>query len=450
MQAARRRAGFDVPSRLGRRAEAGPRQVLRRVRPRRRPDYYLRMAHSLTWDDLELGDALGTGQSGTVFKARLRTGAYDLKPGSYVAVKIYKTWVTEEPGFVERLFREVSVGRAVTNRHVLRIHGAILSRDGRPALVMALHQGMTLEQELKRRREQDQPFSFDSGIQVLNEAATGLIALHSIGIVHRDIKPANILLGTSGTIVADFGVVKSSSMPEQTTTGAFLGTIRYAAPEYLFGQPYDPDCDVYSFGCLAYEIFTNGQTFGERQHWADLVLVKRFEKPNLSASVLEQMTERYGVLKTDFARLVIEATVGAERGNRLALTSFVRAVNERVWRSSLLWATHDFRRGPFTHHDSFETAANAAEKLRMVLRPHEFAALRSLLRKSYWQDELAYQHNKFNRKLRRMGVFINGRGRDDRWWSLCQIAPSIREAFALGLLDDRQQSLLPAPDFVIT
>jgi serine/threonine-protein kinase len=194
------------------------------------------VTHAITWDDLELGERLGTGHSGSVFRARLRRRAYDLEAGTSVAVKTYKAWVLEEPGFIERLFREVSIGRSISNAHVLRVHGAVVSQDGRPALVMALHEGTTLELELKRRRDTNDPFSFHEAVKTLLEIALGLEALHRGGITHRDIKPANILVGASGAVIAAFGVVKSSSMPEQTTTGAFLGTIRYAAPEYLFGS----------------------------------------------------------------------------------------------------------------------------------------------------------------------------------------------------------------------
>lgn len=162
-------------------------------------------------------------------------------------MKRYKEWVLEESGFIERFFREINIGRTVTHPNVLRIFGGVLDDRRRPALLMELYEGDTLADEIQRRRVSGQAHDFDSATLVLRSVAEGLDALHAQGVIHRDVKPANVLLGNRGPVLADLGVVKAETMPEQTTTGTFLGTIRYAAPEYLFGEEYDRTADIYSF-----------------------------------------------------------------------------------------------------------------------------------------------------------------------------------------------------------
>jgi len=181
------------------------------------------MKRALAWADLELLETLGEGHSGTVRKARLRRTVPDFPAGSVVAVKTYKRWVVEEPGFMERFLREVSVARSVAHSNVLQVHGAVTDDEGKPALVMEFFPGVALEHELARRRMSDEPYTFDEAVRILRQIASGLSALHKVGAVHRDVKPANILVHDDRVVLADFGVVQSASFPEQTSTGVFLG-----------------------------------------------------------------------------------------------------------------------------------------------------------------------------------------------------------------------------------
>ena len=246
----------------------------------------------LAWTHLELLEALGEGHSGVVFRARLRKATADLAEGTFVAVKRYKSWVMEEHGQLDRIFGEVDVGRRVTHPNVAQVFGGILDDAGRPALVMQYCEGQTLETALHECAEFER-MSLEDRFSILSGIAGGIAALHDCGIIHRDVKPANIILTAGGPVLTDFGVVKSSSFAQQTTAGAFLGTIRYAAPEYIFGEDSDRRLDVYGFGGIAYEVLTGRELYGSERHWARLVAAKA-KNPGLTSVEWRSIPTSYG------------------------------------------------------------------------------------------------------------------------------------------------------------
>jgi serine/threonine-protein kinase len=223
------------------------------------------VSRAIGWDDIELLDALGEGQSGSVWRGRLKRPVGEYPAGAIVAVKRYKPWVLHERGQIARIFAEVETGRRIVHRNVMRVLGAVMDDSGRPALVMQYYDGPTLESLLREMRARDTPLPVETSFAYLRDLASGIRALHAGGIIHRDIKPANVIVHSEGLVVADFGVVRSQDLPEQTTTGAFLGTIRYAAPEYLFGRDYNDRIDIYSLGAIAYELFSNREVFRGRE-----------------------------------------------------------------------------------------------------------------------------------------------------------------------------------------
>src|SRR5205085_11064570 len=111
--------------------------------------------------------------------------------------------------------------------------------------------------------------------EIIGSLAAALHELHTAGAIHRDVKPANVILSKFGPILMDLGVVASRDFPEQTHTGSFLGTIRYGAPEYLFGEEYDWRIDVFGLGAIAYELFANRAFLESETHWARLIAMKR-------------------------------------------------------------------------------------------------------------------------------------------------------------------------------
>jgi serine/threonine protein kinase len=214
---------------------------------------------ALSWQDLELGNAIGAGQSAVVIQARLRRPILGLPEGSVVAVKRHKPWVLEQPGQLERIFRKVDTGRTVRHESLVLILGVVMDDGGRPALVMRYYDGPTLEDVLGKSRSDESPLPIGDGLQILRGLASAIDALHQNSVIHGDIKPANVIVTSTGPVLAAVGVIRSDNWPEHTTAGMFLGTIRYSAPEYLFGEAYDHRVDLFSFGAIAYEILVGRQ-----------------------------------------------------------------------------------------------------------------------------------------------------------------------------------------------
>ena len=230
------------------------------------------MRRGLKWTDLELLDQLGTGHAGVVRRAKLRRPFLEFAKGELVAIKQYKMWVLEEPGQLERILREVETGRKVNHPHLVRTISIIFDDQNRPALVMKHYEGETLEQKLDGLRARNEQIELAFVLQAIEALAGAIDTLHQAGVVHRDVKPSNIMITPEGPILMDLGVISSRDFPEQTTTDSFLGTIRYADPLYLMGDPYEPKNDVYSLGAVISELISGKVFFGKYKNWARLIV----------------------------------------------------------------------------------------------------------------------------------------------------------------------------------
>ena len=119
-------------------------------------------------------------------------------------------------------------------------------------------------QNLKEVLAQGRPLSFEQAADICAQVAEGLDFAHAKGIVHRDVKPANIiLLEGNRAKITDFGIAKiTSGVANLTTTGQFLGTPNYMAPEQIKGTPVDGRSDIFSLGICLYECLTRRKPFG--------------------------------------------------------------------------------------------------------------------------------------------------------------------------------------------
>jgi hypothetical protein len=193
---------------------------------------------------------LGRGGMATVYLSR------DLKHSREVAVKVIRPDLAEAMGS-ERFLREIEITAGLNHPHILPLldSGAL---EGLLYYVMPYVSGGSLRRLLESGTE----IPLEAVLRITEEVASALDYAHNRGVVHRDIKPENILFNEGLAVVGDFGIAKAvSSVPRDkvTRTGAALGTLGYMSPEQALGTAeLDARADVYSLGCVVYEMLTGG------------------------------------------------------------------------------------------------------------------------------------------------------------------------------------------------
>ena len=194
-------------------------------------------------DRYELKELLGSGGTGSVFLAHDRELHID------VAIKILDSVLAQDTTSTERFRDEVAGTQLLQHEHIRRVYGHHTTEEGVPYIVQELLQGRTLREELDERG----PLSSVQIREILHGVASALAHSHSRGLIHRDVSPRNIFLTTDGGIkLIDFGIAR----PATDSTGtAAIGTLRYAAPEQLAGQPRTQS-DIYSLARVAIEMAT--------------------------------------------------------------------------------------------------------------------------------------------------------------------------------------------------
>ncbi|GAA2251394.1 serine/threonine protein kinase [Streptomyces ruber] len=217
-------------------------------------------------------DRIGRGGMGEVWRAK------DESLGRHVAVKCLKPLYTQTGHTFarvlrERFRREARVAAALQHRGVTVVHD-FGEADGVLYLVMELLQGRNLSQLLEDNR--GHPLAVADVVDVAAQGAAALAYTHRQGIVHRDLKPANIMRLTDGTVkICDFGIARLGRdiglTSRLTGTGTAMGTPHYMSPEQIGGDPVDHRSDLYSFGCVLYEIATGVPPFDLDDAWAVLV-----------------------------------------------------------------------------------------------------------------------------------------------------------------------------------
>jgi serine/threonine-protein kinase len=194
---------------------------------------------------------LGHGGMGRVYMA------HDRVLEEPVAIKVLRGEFAADPDMMRRFLSEVRLARKVSHRNVCRIH-EYGEDQGVRFLSMEFVDGLTLK-ELLDKRALDPEEAYDLAFQV----GRGLEAVHGHGIIHRDLKTANIMVDRNGVIrLMDFGIAKQhSAAGGATTTGHVVGTPEYMSPEQVQGHRVDFRSDIYSLGCVVYEVFTGRAPF---------------------------------------------------------------------------------------------------------------------------------------------------------------------------------------------
>ncbi|MBT2440681.1 serine/threonine protein kinase [Streptomyces sp. ISL-36] len=206
----------------------------------------------LVADRYRLHMCVGRGGMGEVWQAT------DEVLGRSVAVKLMLGHETD-PSAAERFRLEAQTAARLSHPHVVGVFD-FGTWDGKLFLVMELVEGSSLAGDAGA----PQVLPPERVAVVAAHAAAGLAAAHREGVVHRDIKPGNLLLDGDGTVkLADFGIARFVDDPSAalTTTGQIVGTGLYLAPERALGQPASPASDVYSLGCVLYQLLTGRPPF---------------------------------------------------------------------------------------------------------------------------------------------------------------------------------------------
>ena len=183
--------------------------------------------------------------------------ATDLQLRREVAVKRLPSSAMEDATAKARFAREARALARVNDPHVVTVFDIVVD-DGRPFLIMELVEGMTLRDlvDAEGRLEPARVVSIATGI------CSGLAAVHARGIVHRDMKPSNVFLTTSGAVkIGDFGIASVASDVTVTRAGEVFGSAPYVSPEQVTGDPVDARADLYSLGCVMFEMATGRPPF---------------------------------------------------------------------------------------------------------------------------------------------------------------------------------------------
>ncbi|GAB5403033.1 MAG: hypothetical protein Aurels2KO_12640 [Aureliella sp.] len=180
-----------------------------------------------------------------------------------VVLKVLSTWLDADPAARERIAREAEAAKRVRHPNVIAVYDFLLRDDLPPTVVMEQLSGNTLRHTLSDELLLDSRES----ASLLQGAARGLAACHEIGIVHRDVKPSNLLAetidGERRLVVSDFGIALDSTHDKTLTkAGGLLGTPAYMSPEQILDPgSVDARSDVYSLGCVLYEMLTGRPPF---------------------------------------------------------------------------------------------------------------------------------------------------------------------------------------------
>lgn len=206
----------------------------------------------------QLEREIGRGGMAVVYRAR------DLDLGRIVAVKLLAPELARNEAFRARFASESRAAAAIDHPHIIPVFSAGES-EGVLYIAMRYVEGQDLRGMLDRLGSLPVP----QALRIATQVASALDAAHAHGLVHRDVKPGNVLMaeGTDSehpehVYLTDFGLTKkSSSLTGFTTVGQFVGTVDYVAPEQISGKPVDGRGDLYSLGCMVFELLTGSAPY---------------------------------------------------------------------------------------------------------------------------------------------------------------------------------------------
>jgi TolB-like protein/tRNA A-37 threonylcarbamoyl transferase component Bud32/Tfp pilus assembly protein PilF len=265
-------------------------------------------------DRYRLDRELGRGGMAIVFLAE------DLKHRRRVALKVLRPEIAHAIG-PARFLNEIQIAAQLSHPHILPLHDSG-EADGLLYYVMPYMKGDSLRDRLERLQQ----LPIDDAMQIVRQVAEALSYAHGLGVIHRDIKPENILLVPSYALVSDFGVAKAvdaAGSPRITESGLAIGTPAYMSPEQAGGATdIDGRADIYSLGCVAYELLGGEPPFTGPSPQA--VLARHSVDPVPRLSTLRPTV-------TDTAQRVLEKALAKVPADRFSTAvQFAQALSEAV------------------------------------------------------------------------------------------------------------------------
>jgi eukaryotic-like serine/threonine-protein kinase len=241
------------------------------------------MMSKLLGDRYLLGEMIGTGGMADVYIAQ------DQRLSREVAVKILRSDLAKDPAFVTRFRKEAKAAAGLNHPGIVAVYDS--GEEPAPYIVMELVSGHTLRSLI----HQGERVSLDNALSIVEQTLAALEYSHQRNIVHRDIKPANVMITSTGDIkVMDFGIARAMDDLGATLTSTWnvVGTAQYLSPEQAVGDIADARSDIYSTGCLLFELLTGVPPFsGETpvsiayQHVSGEIPSARALQPDLPADI---------------------------------------------------------------------------------------------------------------------------------------------------------------------
>ncbi len=257
----------------------------------------------------EIQSPLGAGGMGEVYRAK------DTRLDRTVAIKVLPTHLSSDPELKQRLEREAKTISSLQHVNICTLYD-IGAQGDTDFLVMEYLEGQTLADRLQKG-----PLPTDQLLKIATEIAQALEKAHQRGIIHRDLKPANIMLTQAGAKLMDFGLAKpklpnasqdlgtftpstptmnlaslTSAASPLTQKGSIVGTFQYMAPEVLQGADSDARSDVFSLGCVLYEMVTGRRAFdGKTQLSVMTAILEKEPEPLVNLQPTSPATLGYTV-----------------------------------------------------------------------------------------------------------------------------------------------------------
>ena len=263
-------------------------------------------------DRYTVEEQVGRGGMATVFRA------LDKKHGRTVAIKVLHPELAVALGS-DRFLREIQIAARLSHPHILALHDS-----GEAGHYLYYVMPFVEGESLRDRLDRETSLPVEDAVRVAREVASALDYAHSRGVVHRDIKPENILLSGGFAIVADFGIAKAvdAAGPAVTQTGLGIGSPLYMSPEQTVGDKgLDGRTDLYSLGCVLYEMLAGNPPFGGRtvvhlvsQHAVDpapRITESRAEVPPLLQDIILKCMAKRPEDRFGTARDLLDALAGA-------------------------------------------------------------------------------------------------------------------------------------------